>query len=77
MPHIGDRIKKLREQRGWTQRELGRHANVHHAWISRLESGERNNISLEAAQSLALVLGCSLDYLAGTTAKQKKSPQTT
>src|SRR5882724_11060619 len=60
-----ERIKRLRERRGWNQRELARRAQVDHAWIYRLENGERHNISLDAAKRLATALGVSLDVLAG------------
>lgn len=69
--HIGDRIKKAREKRGWNQRELARNARVNHAWIARLETGERHNISLEAGARLAIALGVTLDYLAGITTTSK------
>lgn len=62
---VGERIKRHRERRGWTLRELAKHAQIDVAWIQRLESGQRHNISLEAAKRIALALGISLDYLAG------------
>src|SRR6266849_1910780 len=62
---LGERIKRFRERRDWNQRELARRAQVDHAWIYRLENGERHNISLEAAKRLATALGVSLDVLAG------------
>jgi transcriptional regulator with XRE-family HTH domain len=62
---LGDRIKVWREKKGWGQRELARQARLDVSWISRLESGERANISLEAAARLARALGVSTDYLAG------------
>ena len=64
---LGDRLKTSRERRGWSQRDLARQAAVDNAWIARLESGERHNISLEAAARLALALEVSVDYLAGVT----------
>ena len=72
---IGERIKLYREKKGWNQRELARQAQVDHAWIYRLETGERNNISLEAAKRLAKALGVTLDYLAGMyDDDEKESP---
>jgi len=65
--HIGERIKKARLKRAWTQRDLARHAQVNHAWIAKLESGDRHNISLEAGARVAVALGMTLDYLAGIT----------
>src|SRR2546426_12785828 len=67
---LGERIKRLRERRGWNQRELARRAQVDHAWIYRLENGERHNISLDAAKRLATALGVSLDVLAGMHAEE-------
>jgi transcriptional regulator with XRE-family HTH domain len=67
---LGERIKRLRERRDWNQRELARRAQVDHAWIYRLENGERHNISLEAAKRLATALGVSLDVMAGMHAEE-------
>jgi len=72
---LGDRIKRLRERRDWNQRELARRAQVDHAWIYRLENGERHNISLEAAKRLATALGVSLDVLAGMHEEELGSDQ--
>ena len=71
MDDFGTRIKKHRERRGWTMRELARIAHVDASWICRLETGERRNISLEAATRLALALGVSVDYLAGITERSQ------
>lgn len=62
---LGERLQHTRTQRGWSQRELARRAQVDHAWISRLEDGLRHNITLDAAKRLAQTLGVTLDYLAG------------
>ena len=64
---LGNRIKKFRHARGWTMRDLAKLSRVDHAWICRVETGERSNISLEAATRVAQALGVSLDYLAGLT----------
>jgi len=65
MATLGDRIKTMREKRQLSQRELAKRAGIDHAWIARLEAGERHNISLAAARRLAEVLQVSVDYLAG------------
>ena len=64
---IGAKIKHHRESRGWTLRDLARFSRVDHAWLCRLESGERHNMSLQAAARVAQALGVSVDYLAGLT----------
>jgi transcriptional regulator with XRE-family HTH domain len=60
------RLRAQREQRGWNQSELARHAGVPSQVISRLESGARAGLTLEVARRLARALGVSLDTLAGT-----------
>jgi transcriptional regulator with XRE-family HTH domain len=62
---MGDRIKRWRLRKGWTQRELARATGLDNSWINRLESGEKTNISLEGAKRICQALGISLDYLAG------------
>lgn len=74
LDHIGKRLAKARKGKGWTLRELAQQARVNHAWIARLESGERHNISLEAGARMAVALGITLDYLAGITTTSKSEP---
>lgn len=62
---LGERLKRLREEKGWTQRELARISGVDNAWIWRLENGERMFPSIPAAMKLAKAFGVTLDYLAG------------
>jgi transcriptional regulator with XRE-family HTH domain len=38
---IGQRVKQLREARGWSQRQLENRAGISHGYISYLEAGER------------------------------------
>lgn len=42
MVEIGDRIKDLREQRGVTQETLAKKLDISQAYLSQLESGQRN-----------------------------------
>jgi transcriptional regulator with XRE-family HTH domain len=65
MSTFADRVRHARSKRGLSQRDLAKQAQIDHAWVSRLEAGERNNISLLAAKRLAEALQVSLDYLAG------------
>lgn len=62
---LGDRVKVWREKKGWGLRDLARASGVDVSLISRLESGERQSVSLDAAMKLARALGLSLDYLSG------------
>jgi XRE family transcriptional regulator of biofilm formation len=63
--HIGERIQRLREDRGWTQTELAAKAQIKQPVISRLESQVQDSVSSEALKRLARVLGVSADYLIG------------
>jgi len=63
--HIGERIKRERRKRDWTQDDLAKHSDIPQPLISRLESGARDNPTTHVLRALARALGCSMDYLAG------------
>jgi transcriptional regulator with XRE-family HTH domain len=58
---IGERLKRLRRDRGFSQRELAA-PGVSYAYISRIEAGTRQP-SVKALRRLAAKLGVSADYL--------------
>ena len=60
----GERLKRARIAKGLTQRQLGKLSGVGHAWISRVEKDERQDISLHKARLVCEALGIRLDYLA-------------
>jgi transcriptional regulator with XRE-family HTH domain len=60
--HVGSRIKRLRLEKGLSQRELST-PQVSYAYISRIEAGARTP-SLSALIDLAEKLGVSALYLA-------------
>ena len=70
---IGDRIKAARLARGWSQTQLALEANVPQPVISRLESGGRDAVMLDVAKRLAIALGVSIDFLAGTWSELEKA----
>lgn len=61
---FGMRLKKLRRAKKMSQVELAKKLDVSKGTIYRYESNTQA-ISLETATKLALILGTSLDYLAG------------
>jgi transcriptional regulator with XRE-family HTH domain len=63
--HIGERIQREREKRGWTQQELADKARIKQPVISRLESQTQHSVSSDALKRLARVLGVTADYLIG------------
>jgi transcriptional regulator with XRE-family HTH domain len=59
----GDRIRRYRMARGWSQRELARRAGVRHAMISDLETNKRRSTQLSILEKLADALGTSVGAL--------------
>ena len=58
---IGERIKRLRRERGLSQRALSE-PGISYAYISRIEAGSRQP-SVKALRKIAAKLGVSADYL--------------
>ena len=63
---LGEKLKALRTEKGWSQRELAQRARVRQARLSELESGKKTDTTGQALRRLARVLGVSVDYLVGT-----------
>ena len=62
---LGVTLKKLRNQRGLTQEDLGKRVGVSYAYISMLESGAKKNPSLALLKRLAKALGVPVTDLLG------------
>ena len=69
-PTFAARLKMTRQRRGLTLRQLAQLSQVDHAWLNRLETGERSNVSLQPAIRIANALRISLDWLTGRQAWQ-------
>ena len=69
MEVFGERIKKLRESKGFTQRQLAKEIGFVHSAIALWESNNRTP-SLEVAKVFAKYFNVSIDYLAGLTDKK-------
>lgn len=72
----GERIKELREARGWTQSELSRRARIAVSAISYFESDQRSP-STEALVKLANAFEVSTDYILGQIDEAGEALQTT
>lgn len=59
---FGNRIKKLRQTKGWSQEELGNRAKLHRTYIGSIERNERN-VSLINIEKIAKALGVSIEVL--------------
>jgi putative transcriptional regulator len=59
-PHVVNRVKELRDQRGWTQQQLAEAVGVSRQSINSIERN-RYVPSLPLALQFAQVFGCSTD----------------
>lgn len=64
MLDLGQKVRRLRESRDWSQAELARRAGVTKSAISTYELGLRTP-SADVVRSFAKVFGVSADYLLG------------
>ena len=62
MCDIGAKIKELRDQKGWSQRNLAMRAEMSNTEIARIEKGERNNPTLDVILKLSSAFGISVNY---------------
>lgn len=66
-----DRIKKLREERGWTQDDVAKRLDVTRATIAHYETG-RKTPREDTLKKLADIFNVSIDYLLGNTDEKTK-----
>lgn len=69
---IGERIKKLRLQKGYSISELADLSGVSKSYLSYIERNLQNNPSLQVLSKIAVPLNTSIDYLLG---KENEKPQ--
>jgi DNA-binding XRE family transcriptional regulator len=63
METMGDRIKMLRQSKGWTQTDLGEQVGVSKVAVYQWEKGITSDIKLRTFQKLVEVLGTNSHYL--------------
>jgi transcriptional regulator with XRE-family HTH domain len=63
MATVGERIKLVREARGWTQEKLADEAKISRGFLSDVEKHGKN-ISLDLLLRIATALGASVGHLA-------------
>lgn len=63
MATVGERIKQVREKKGWTQERLADEAKISRGFLSEVEKHGKN-ISLDLLLRVATALGASVAYLA-------------
>jgi XRE family aerobic/anaerobic benzoate catabolism transcriptional regulator len=61
--YMGQKVKRLREAREWSQPDLAKRAKVSQAYIAELELGTKRNPSVRIAVRLAKALGVPVTAL--------------
>lgn len=61
---IGDKIKRLRTERGWSLRELERRAGIHYSYLNRIENNKVKP-SIEHLEILARLFDVHISYFFG------------
>lgn len=74
--NTGERIKYLREKRGYTLEELGNKIGVGKSTVRKWENGMIQNMRRDKIQSVAEVLGCSPLYIMGYGDDDNLFPET-
>ena len=59
---LGQRIRTLRNMKGWTQQELGEHADTNYKFVGQIERGQQNP-SFAVLAKIADALGMELREL--------------
>lgn len=70
---MGHRVRALREERDWTQRELALRAGVERATVASWETGRRTP-EPHVLTRLADLFGVTVDYLLGRTGSRSAPP---
>jgi HTH-type transcriptional regulator, competence development regulator len=70
MSQVGDRIRELREERNWSQREFAKRVGINYSVVNRIELGKRRVEDHELAK-IADIFGVTTDYLLGRTDNPK------
>jgi len=63
MATVGERIKQVREAKGWTQEKLADTAKMSKGFLSEVEN-KGKNIGLDILVRISTALGASVEYLA-------------
>src|SRR3989442_15617050 len=58
---LGQRIRRLRQEKGWTQEDLERESGISQVYISRLESGATATGRVDTFSPLAKALGVTME----------------
>ena len=62
LKELGNRIRKKRKERGWSQEDLAEEANIDRSYIGGVERGERN-LTFTVLCQICVALGCDVAAL--------------
>ena len=68
---LGRQVLAKRKEKGWTQEQLGKMADISRNYVSQIERGEADSISIKVINKLAIALGVS-----PTELSESSSPST-
>jgi transcriptional regulator with XRE-family HTH domain len=71
---IGEKLKKLRLDKGWSQPEVAKRLGIHTQHISRYERGISNPLASQV-KKMADIFGVSADYLLSDELDDTTSPK--
>lgn len=61
--HLGDNLKRIREDRGISQSELAERCGMSTGQISKMETGAQKNPHIETVVAISTALGVSMEEL--------------
>jgi transcriptional regulator with XRE-family HTH domain len=65
---IAERVKEIREVRGWSLRQWAERAGVSHTWIAHVEAADRDTVDLNKLLKLAAAAQVPLSDMLGVEA---------
>lgn len=60
---FGERVRRLRREKDWSQDDLADRADIHRTYLSSLERTGARNPTIRVAQRIAAALGVSMGSL--------------
>lgn len=72
---VGDRIRSLRGERGWSQEELAHRSDIHPSHLGQIERGEKS-VTIDSLEKIVNALGITFEELFMFVKHQDKNKDT-
>ena len=69
---IGDKIRNMRKQQGWSQEELAHRAGIHPSHMGQIERGEKSP-TVDSIEKIVVALGITFEELFESTGQIEKN----